>query len=78
MLKSTENDRFFIMLLSIFIGCITIASVLANKIISVFGFFIPAGVLAYSITFVCTDVISEIWGKEHANYTVFGGFVKEP
>lgn len=65
----------FIVLLSIFVSSITIASVLANKIITVFGLFVPAGVLSYSITFICTDVISEIWGKERANYTVIGGFI---
>ncbi len=67
-------DRYFIILLSIFTGCITIASVLATKIITVSGFFVPAGVLAYSVTFICTDVISEIWGKKRANETVLGGF----
>ena len=73
----TENsgDRAFIILLSIFAASITIASVLANKIISVFGLFVPAGILAYSITFICTDVISEVWGKERAKQTVLGGFI---
>lgn len=71
----STGDRSFIILLSVFIGCITIASVLASKIITVFGLFVPAGVLAYSVTFICTDVISEIWGRQRANYTVLGGFV---
>jgi len=69
------GDKSFIIILSIFVGSITIASVLANKIISVFGFFVPAGVLAYSITFICTDVISEIWGKKRANQTILGSFI---
>ena len=73
--RKTAGDRAYILLLSIFIGCITIASVLANKIITVFGLFVPAGVLAYSITFICTDVISEIWGRDRANTTILGGFV---
>lgn len=69
------SERYFIILLSIFIGGITIASVLANKIISIGNIFVPAGILAYSITFIVTDVISEIWGKERAKETVFGGFI---
>jgi hypothetical protein len=73
--NSNREDRSFIILLSIFVGSITIASVLANKIINVFGMFVPAGILAYSITFICTDVISEVWGKERARYTVIGGFI---
>ncbi|MGD2269889.1 MAG: queuosine precursor transporter [Desulfobacterales bacterium] len=75
MQTSAGADKAFIILLSIFVGCITIASLLANKIIHVFGFFVPAGVLAYSVTFLMTDVISEIWGKHTAKLTVLGGFI---
>lgn len=75
MRTGNNDDRAFIILLSIFAAGITIASVLANKIISVFGLFMPAGILAYSITFICTDVISEIWGKQRANQTVLGGLI---
>jgi uncharacterized integral membrane protein (TIGR00697 family) len=73
--KFAGDEKSFIILLSVFVGCITIASVLANKIIGVFGLFVPAGVLAYSITFIMTDAISEIWGKKTAKRTVFGGFI---
>ena len=73
--KFAGNEKSFIILLSIFIGSITIASVLANKIINVFGLFVPAGVLAYSMTFLMTDAICEIWGRETAKHTVLGGFI---
>jgi uncharacterized integral membrane protein (TIGR00697 family) len=73
--KSAGDEKSFIILLSIFVGSITIASVLANKIINVFGLFVPAGVLAYSMTFLMTDAIGEIWGKETAKRTVLGGFI---
>ncbi len=69
------NNAYFIPLVSVFIGSITIASVLASKIIVFFGFFVPAGVIAYSCTFIVTDVISEIWGKQRANSVVIGGFL---
>ena len=70
-----REDRAFILLVSIFVGALVISSVLASKIISIFDLFVPAGVLAYCITFVVTDVISEIWGKERANRVVFSGFI---
>jgi len=70
-----NEDRPFILLVSIFVGALVISSVLASKIITIFGLFVPAGVLAYCITFVVTDVISEIWGKERANRVVFSGFI---
>jgi uncharacterized integral membrane protein (TIGR00697 family) len=69
------EDRAFTLLVSIFVGSLVISSVLASKIITVFGLFVPAGVLAYCFTFVVTDVISEIWGKERASRVVFSGFI---
>jgi uncharacterized integral membrane protein (TIGR00697 family) len=70
-----KEDRAFILLISMFVGALVISSVLASKIITVLGLFVPAGVLAYCITFVVTDVVSEIWGKERANRVVFSGFI---
>jgi len=69
------NDHWYSIWLSVFVACITISSILANKIISIMGIFVPAGVIAYSVTFIATDVISEVWGKERAKYAVFGGFI---
>lgn len=69
------QDKAFILLTAIFIAGLVIASVLASKIIMVFRLAVPAGVIAYSITFVTTDVISEIWGKVRANWVVFSGFI---
>ena len=74
MLVNTKADTAFIFLISLFIASLTIASVLASKIIHIFGLYVPAGVLAYAITFICTDVISEVWGKKRARVTVLGGF----
>jgi uncharacterized integral membrane protein (TIGR00697 family) len=70
-----NEDRAFILLVAIFVGALVISSVLASKIITIFGLFVPAGVLAYCITFVATDVISEIWGRERAGRVVFSGFI---
>lgn len=78
--KNNTNHRFevnsgFIFLFGIFAGGLVIASVLAVKIIDVFGLFVPAGILAYSLTFIATDVISEVWGKQSANRVVLAGFI---
>ncbi|MDM8542492.1 queuosine precursor transporter [Desulfococcaceae bacterium HSG9] len=75
MYHNSKESRAFILLVTIFAGSLTIASILAVKIIAVAGFFVPAGVLAYSVTFICTDVISEMWGKIRAQHVVLGGFV---
>ncbi len=69
-----NNSLAFIILVSVFSGSLVIASVISSKIISVGGIVLPAGILAYCITFVASDVVSEIWGKEKAKQVVMGGF----
>lgn len=63
------------LLLSLFIGGLVVAALISSKIIMVAGVAVPAGVLAYSITFIISDVISEIWGKDYANNIVQCGFI---
>ncbi|MFO8031823.1 MAG: queuosine precursor transporter [Desulfohalobiaceae bacterium] len=64
----------FLLLCSLFVGSLTISAVLAAKIITIWGLSVPAGVLAYALTFICSDVISEIWGKHAARLVVWSGF----
>ncbi len=63
-----------ICLACIFSGSLVIAAVISSKIISVGPIVVPAGILAYCLTFVASDVISEIWGKNTARQVVAGGF----
>lgn len=65
---------------AVFIMCLVVANVVTAKVvdtgISLFGtpVLIPGAVLTYAITFLCTDVIGEIWGKAEANKAVLRGF----
>jgi queuosine precursor transporter len=69
-----DSSLAFILLASVFSGSLVIASVISSKIITVGGIVLPAGILAYCITFVASDVVSEIWGKQKAKQVVLGGF----
>lgn len=71
----TFERKAYTLLLSLFIGGLVVAAVISSKIITVFGLTVPAGVLAYSLTFAVSDVISEVWGKKLANEVVTCGFV---
>lgn len=67
--------KAYALLLSLFVSGLISAAVISSKIIMVFGLAVPAGVLAYSLTFAVSDVISEIWGKKVAGEAVICGFV---
>ncbi|MGE4318841.1 MAG: queuosine precursor transporter [Deferribacterales bacterium] len=69
------QDKSLTILSALFVSSLTIAAVLASKIINIFGLFVPAGILAYSVTFLVSDTIGEIWGKKTANNIVIAGFI---
>jgi len=77
--KVGEGKLWKLMLLtSVFVGSLVIANVIVAKIIAAFwGLYIPAGVIAYSITFLCTDTIEEVWGKGTAKIVVWCGFIAQ-
>ena len=63
------------MIFSLFFAGMAIAAVLASKIILIAGYAVPAGVLAYAITFACTDIVGEVYGEKTARNMVLSGFV---
>ena len=58
-----------------FVVSLIVSNIIAAKVVCIGWIEIPAAVIAYPITFLCTDVISEIWGREEARRTVHLGFV---
>ncbi len=68
------------MLNVIFVISIVVANVVGCKVIDV-GYSIAkvplllsGGAITYAFTFLCTDIIGELWGKEEASKTVKRGF----
>ena len=64
-----------IVLNGFFVMSLLVSNVTASKIIGIGNLIVPAAVVAYAITFLCTDVIGELYGKEEANKTVRLGFI---
>jgi len=80
--KGSKKEVIFLVLSGIFFGSLTLLNVLGtSKFIDysfpILGYNIPfviaIGVLPYPITFLCTDLISELYGKKRANWVVWIG-----
>jgi hypothetical protein len=79
-----RRERVFLVLAGLFLGSMTMLNILGisrfiDLSFEIFGFEIPmwlaVGVLPYPITFLCTDFISEIYGKRRANFVVWVGLL---
>ena len=68
----------FIILTSLFIAALITCNLIANKFVSInLGFktfIVSAGILPYPLTFLITDILSEIYGRKMTNRVVMSGF----
>ncbi len=76
-LKRKQADRLYLLLAALFIAALVTCNLIANKFISIdLGFktfIISAGVLPYPITFLITDILSEIYGRKKTSLVVLSG-----
>lgn len=75
----SERD---ILILIIFSGVFSASIIFANiaagiKLTDFLGLIVPAGTIAYSITFPITDIVDEVYGKRRAVYIVWAGLAAE-
>lgn len=78
-----RRELVFLIVSGLFLGSLTMLNVLGltrfiDLSFTVMGFDVPmplaVGVLPYPITFLCTDIISEIYGRKRASNVVWVGF----
>ena len=81
---NSRQEFFFLILASLFIGSLAMMNILGvTRFIDLsfsFGSFkipmvIAIGVLPYPITFLCTDLISELYGRSRASKVVWCGLL---
>ena len=79
-----RRQRVFLVLAGVFLGTLAMLNILGisrfvDLSFSIFGMEIPmvvaVGVLPYPVTFICTDLISELYGRKRATEVVFVGLL---
>ncbi|MFH1419129.1 MAG: queuosine precursor transporter [Planctomycetota bacterium] len=79
-----RRQRVFLILAGLFLGTLAMLNILGitrfiDMSFTIGGtkipFIVAVGVLPYPITFLCTDFISELYGRRRANFVVFVGFL---
>ena len=79
-----RRERVFLILAGLFLGSMTMLNILGvtrflDLSFELFGRTITVplavGVLPYPLTFLCTDFISELYGRRRANFVVWVGFL---
>lgn len=69
-----RQERVFIILTAFFLGAMTLLNVIGiTRFVHLGPLALAVGVLPYPLTFLCTDLISELYGKQRANFVVWVG-----
>ena len=69
-----RRERVFLVFAGVFLGSMTMLNILGiTKFIHLGPLALAVGVLPYPLTFLCTDFISEFYGRRRANFVVWVG-----
>jgi len=69
-----RRERVFIVLAAVFLSAMTLLNVVGiTRFIQLGPLALAVGVLPYPLTFLCTDLISELYGRARANFLVTVG-----
>ncbi|RLD66805.1 MAG: VUT family protein [Bacteroidetes bacterium] len=76
--KKQTAERIYIALTALFIAALVTSNLIFQKFFSwnpwgLFNFELSVGIIPYPVTFLVTDIISEIYGRKRANQTVVAG-----
>jgi len=69
-----RRERVFLVLAAVFLSAMTLLNVIGlTRFIQLGPLALAVGVLPYPLTFLCTDLISELYGRARANFLVTVG-----
>lgn len=71
-----RRERVFLLLAGVFLGSMAMLNIIGiTRFITIGPLALAVGVLPYPLTFLCTDLISELYGRKRAAAVVWVGFV---
>ena len=71
-----KRERVFLVLAGLFLCAMTMLNIIGiTRFVQLGPMALAVGVLPYPLTFLCTDLISELYGRKRANFMVTVGLV---
>lgn len=68
-------SQWFVILAAVFVTCLLTANIIASKVVDVFGWAAPAGVVVFPLSYVFGDVLTEVYGYRQARKVIWLGFL---
>ena len=65
----------FVVIVALFITALITANITAVKLIGLFGLVLPAAVVVFPVSYICGDVLTEVYGYRVARQVIWLGFL---
>src|SRR5918912_2671634 len=65
----------FVVVVAVFVTTLITANITAVKLIGFFGLVLPAAVVVFPISYICGDVLTEVYGYRVARRIIWLGFL---
>lgn len=69
-----QHSTWFVVVVAVFITSLLVANIIAVKLITLAGFVVPAAVIIFPISYICGDVLTEVYGFHRARQVIWLGF----
>jgi uncharacterized integral membrane protein (TIGR00697 family) len=65
----------FVVVVAVFVSALISANITAVKLVEEFGLVLPAAVIVFPISYICGDVLTEVYGYRAARRVIWLGFL---
>ena len=72
--RSSHYNIIYAIMMAVFVTFVLLTNTVGVKLFQFFDFNLPVSILWYPLTFLLTDIVSEIYGAKRAGYLVITGF----
>lgn len=67
-------DRIYVAFMAVFVTFVLLTNTVGVKLFTAFGRTLPVSIVWFPLTFLITDIVSEIYGSRRAQFVVIMGF----
>ena len=69
-----KDYRWFNLITALFVTTLIVSNIIAVKIISIAGLYLPAAVILFPVAYIFGDVLTEVYGYARARQVIWTGF----
>jgi uncharacterized integral membrane protein (TIGR00697 family) len=72
--SSRQHSTWFVVVVAVFVTCLIVANIIAVKLVAVGVLGFDAGTILFPISYICGDVLTEVYGYRRARWAIWLGF----